>query len=241
MTQRLHLCFETLILTLSLLFAMADVSMADDAKPTRLAAAMVLDPDGPFVISPTDAVQPMAFGAEDAGRVARALQDARSEQPDAVLLVEVSGTITVDDVPLRVPSRTCLIFLPGGGVTAADDASAECLVEIVQDEFVSLSTRIGTVAFDGRGKVANGIRVWKSGTVHLDRITVTGCTKVGLDYTGRGGDRVGDSSLSRNDWRFADTLRAKWSGWVRGRVDHADDMRDVQRSRDAIIGQVGVD
>jgi hypothetical protein len=163
---------------------------------------MVLDPDGPFVISPTDAVQPMFFGAEDAGRVAKALQDARSEQPDAVLLVEVSGTITVDDVPLRVPSRTCLIFLPGGGVTAADDASAECLVEIVQGEFVSLSTRIGTVAFDGRGKVATGIRVWKSGKVHLDRIAVTGCTKVGLDYTGRGGDRFADSgSITRSRFR----------------------------------------
>ena len=202
MTQRLHWYFETLILTLSLLFAMADVSMADDAKPTGLAAAMVLDPDGPFVISPTDAVQPMFFGAEDAGRVAESLQDARSEQPDAVLLVEVSGTITVDDVPLRVPSRTCLIFLPGGGVTAADDASAECLVEIVQGEFVSLSTRIGTVAFDGRGKVATGIRVWKSGKVHLDRIAVTGCTKVGLDYTGRGGDRFADSgSITRSRFR----------------------------------------
>jgi hypothetical protein len=140
MTQRLRLCFETLIITLSLLLAMADVSMADDAKPTRLAAAMVLDPDAPFVISPTDAVQPMFFGAE--------------------------------------------------------------LVEIVQDEFVSLSTRIGTVAFDGRGKVATGIRVRKSGKVHLDRIAVTGCTKVGLDYTGRGGDRFADSgSITRSRFR----------------------------------------
>ncbi len=196
MRQRNH---AILLCALTILIA---VSMADAAKPSKPAGAMVQSPDGPFVISPTEAVRPMFFGAGNAGRVAKALEDARSEQPDAVLLVEVSGTITVDKVPLRVPSRTCLIFAPGGGVTAADDASAECLVEIVQDEFVSLSTQVGTVAMDGRGKVATGIRVWKSGKVHLDRIALTGCTKVGLDYTGRGGDRFADSgSITRSRFR----------------------------------------
>ena len=109
------------LLTLTLVVLLSGSSVADEAEPEsavirrRPAAVLVHSSDGPFVFSPTDSVRSMFFGAEDAGRAAKALQDARSKQPDAVLLVEVSGTITVDDVPLRVPSRTCLIFLPGGG------------------------------------------------------------------------------------------------------------------------------
>jgi len=143
----------------------------------------------------------MSFGSAPAGRVGQALTGARREELNAVLLATLSGTITVTDVPLRVPSRTCVVFAPGGAVTAGPDAGADCLVEIADVEFVSLSTQSGTVSLDGRGRVATGVRVRGCGKVHLDRLAVTGCAEVGLAYTGRGGDRFADSgSVTRSSF-----------------------------------------
>jgi len=143
----------------------------------------------------------MSFGSAPAGWIGQALTGARREEPNAVLLATLSGTITVTDVPLRIPSRTCVVFAPGGAVTAGSDAGADCLVEIADVEFVSLSPQSGTVSLDGRGRVATGVRVRGSGKVHLDRLAVTGCTEVGLAYTGRGGDRFADSgSVTRSSF-----------------------------------------
>jgi hypothetical protein len=63
------------------------------------------------------------------------------------------------------------------------------------------ATQSGTASLDGRGRVATGVRVQGCGKVHLDRLAVTGCTGVGLAYTGRGGDRFADSgSVTRSSF-----------------------------------------
>ena len=176
-------------------------STADDKNQKELPPAPVHSPAGPFVTSPTETVRPMSFGSVPAGRVGQALIEARREEPNAVLLATLSGTITVTNAPLRVPSRTCVIFAPGGAVVAGPHVGADCLVEIADAEFVSLSTQSGTVSLDGGGRVAIGVRVRGCGKVHLDRLAVTGCTEIGLAYTGRGGDRFADSgSVTRSSF-----------------------------------------
>jgi hypothetical protein len=177
------------------------LSTADGKNQKELPPAPVHSPAGPFVTSPTETVRPMSFGSVPAGRVAQALIEARREEPNAVLLATLSGTITVTNAPLRVPSRTCVIFAPGGAVVAGPHVGADCLVEIANAEFVSLSTQSGTVSLDGGGRVAIGVRVRGCGKVHLDRLAVTGCTEIGLAYTGRGGDRFADSgSVTRSSF-----------------------------------------
>jgi len=186
-------------LALLLLVTASSLSTAADTEQKELPPAPVQDPAGPFVISPNETVRRMSFRSAPAGRVGRTLGEARRKEPDAVLVATLSGTVTVTDVPLRVPSRTCVVFAPGGSVTAGPDAGADCLVDIADAEFVSLSTESGTALLDGRGRIATGVRVRGSGKVHLDRLAVTGCTRLGLAYTGRGGGRFADSgSVTRS-------------------------------------------
>ena len=193
---------KSICVTLLLLVTASHVSAADDKNQKELPPAPVHSPAGPFVISPTETVRLMSFRSASAGQVGQALTEARRKEPNAVLVATLSGTITVTDVPLRVPSRTCVVFAPGGTVTAGPDVGAGCLVEIADAEFVSLSTQSGAALLDGRGRVATGVRVRGCGKVHLDRLTVTGCTQVGLAYAGRGGDRFADcGSVTRSNFR----------------------------------------
>jgi len=192
---------KSICLTLLLLVAASSLSTADDKNQKELPPAPVHSPAGPFVISPTETVRRMSFRSAPAWRVGRALAEVRRKEPNTVLLVTLSGTITVTEVPLRVPSRTCVVFAAGGTVTAGADTSADCLVEIADAEFVSLSTQSGVALLDGRGRVAIGVRVRGCGKVHLDRLTVTGCTEVGLAYTGRGRNRFADcGSVTRSNF-----------------------------------------
>lgn len=144
-------------------------------------------PEGPFLTAPDETVHDLAFDGGGAGEAQALLDRARGEHPEAFVVMRFRGMVTVSDSPLRVGSRTALVFLPGSGMVAAEGATATALVEVVEADTVSVVGRgLDRAILDGAGRVPVGIEVRQSVRVHLDHLLVRNCLGDGIGYTGRG-------------------------------------------------------
>jgi len=165
-------------------------------------------PESPFITREGEEVHTIELASLPVANAQQALTAARKSQPDAVIVLKLSGELVVSDAPLKIGSRTCVMLGEGARFTASETARAEALLSVEAGEFVSLAgAGRDLAALDGAGRVAVGIKVAQSGKVHIDRVAVSRCRQAGIDYEGRGADRFSDAgSVTR--CRIADCAGA---------------------------------
>jgi len=150
-------------------------------------------PSGPFIVSADETVRFATVDSASTEEVAKLLASSRGKDPKTMVVLRISGTVTVRNTPLRINSRTCVVFGPKARLIASE-GSAGSLIEITDAELVSLSTEtFARAVLDGAGRTEIGVNVRSSGKVHLDNLQLVGCTKAGVQYTGRGDETYGDS------------------------------------------------
>ena len=184
----------------------AIVAMLSIGSSILANAQFFSEPDAPFLVSKEESVQivelPLAeptelgfiewlkgakmrqvVSAEDAQAV---IDKARAEKPDALLVLETRSPIEVGANPLRLGSKMFLVLSQNAGVVASPEITAKALIEIANAELVSISASDPELgAIDGGGKPVSGVSVSGGLRINLDRLSVTGCGVVGIDFKGR--------------------------------------------------------
>jgi len=144
------------------------------------ARAVYTPPPESFITDPSEQRVTLTITSGSIASVQGQIDRARSANPNAVIVVRLSGTYEVDDAPLSLPAKTCLVL--SGTIRAAAGASAGALVSIDGRSRVSISG--GTFAGGGAG--LSGIRVAGASGVNIDGVTVTHTGLPGISFTGPG-------------------------------------------------------
>ncbi len=111
------------------------------------------------------------------------LDNARAANPNAVIVLTLSGTYSVTTAPLRLPSHTCLVLSSGCVIQAASSSvTATSLIEVSSQ--INVSVAGGTL--DGVGAPLNAIHVITSDRVHIDMVVARNCAADGIALTGHG-------------------------------------------------------
>ena len=154
-------------------------------------------PESPFITAPGEEVAIVQMQSGGMAQVQNQLDVARNAKPEAVIVLKLSGTVTVTGKPLKLGSRTCVVFAEGARIVA--DTAVPALICIERAELISLSasdTFRGTL--DGNGRAEVGIKVTTSGKVNIDGLDIANCATAGIEYTGRGADVLSDAgSITR--------------------------------------------
>ena len=156
-------------------------------------------PRAPFIVEPGEKVKILTFESWSVDKVNSAMQSARKADAEVVLVVRLSGRITVRSNPLKPVSRCCIIFETGASLSASSRAKAPALVSISNSEYVSLTgAGLDRTVLSGRRAIRNGIVVSNSARINIDHLHIRNCTGSGIDYTGRGAEVFAEAgSVSR--------------------------------------------
>lgn len=153
--------------------------------PCQSAQSFFSSPEAPFITAPNESIQRIAISEGSVEAAQSAIDSARQKDSNSVLVLEVGGMLTVGLNPLSLPSKSCLRFSSGSGISAQSSSTAHSLISITNAENVSISS-VGTIraTVDGAGKVPVGISVGGSSRIDVDRLLVTHCSGTGIEITG---------------------------------------------------------
>jgi len=142
-------------------------------------------PDAPFITGPKEETHRVSLPAGTADAAQALINAARKEKPEAVLILEPTGNLTIGSTPLRLGSKMCLQLSPSAGLTAGANCSAPSLISVEKAEFVSISSRgPGPATLDGGSKAVTGIQITEGSRINLDQLNILRCAKTGIDYRG---------------------------------------------------------
>ena len=179
----------------------ATLAFATAVLTFRLASAepFFSPPDPGSGSGPEVEQKSLAIDGGAAADVQEQIDRARADSGKSILLVRLSGTVTVGDRPLRLASRTCLTFEQGGMITATPTATATSLLAVADAEFVAIgSAGSASGVIDGHGLAISGITIENSGRVNIDRLEIRDCGTTGVSYVGRSAEAVNEAgSLTR--------------------------------------------
>src|SRR6266849_671027 len=113
-------------------------------------------PAGSFITDPNEQQVVLNISSGSIADAQSALDGARSANPDAVIVLNLSGIYTVSDTPLTLSSKTALLLT--GTLEAAPGTTATTLISINGQSKVSISGGL----LDGAGADVNGIQVASS-------------------------------------------------------------------------------
>lgn len=166
-------------------------------------ASLFTPPDAPFILRHDEQVVAVPLAAGPVSAAQASLAAARAANPDAVLVARLNGSLEVEDAPLQLGSRTCLILGPDARITLSPHSTAlpqpATLVQIRDAENVAISSAGPDHGIlDGGGQAVDGITVYHCGRLHFDALTIRHC-QAALVYTGRNPEAVNDAcSLTRS-------------------------------------------
>lgn len=142
-------------------------------------------PDAPFISGPKEEIHRISLPAGTAEASQALIDAARKEKPEAILIIEPTGNLTIGSTPLRLGSKMCLQLSPSAGLTAGENCSAPSLISVEKAEFVSISSRgPGPATLDGGSKSVTGIQITEGSRINLDQLNILRCAKTGIDYRG---------------------------------------------------------
>jgi nitrous oxidase accessory protein NosD len=159
-------------------------------SPTRFVAlaqgpdtrGLYVPPAATFIHDPAEIPIALEFSLTSLARVQSALDRARAFDPDAPIVLTLTGRYTVTDAPLTLPSNTSLALY--GTIRADDEATASSLIAVLGQSEVAVAGGL----LEGRGHELAGIRVEGSAKVNIDAVTITNTGRDGIVLTGRGND-----------------------------------------------------
>ena len=144
------------------------------------ARALYVPPPETFITHPDERKVTLPIGSGTLAEVQAQIDAARYADPEAVLVIQLSGDYEVLDTPLGLPGKSCLVL--SGTLRAAAGATAPALVSIADQSRVSISG--GTL--DGAGLSLHGIQVTSSSKVNIDGVRVRNTGQAGIAFAGKG-------------------------------------------------------
>lgn len=151
-------------------------------------ALYVPPPNNAFITDPNEQQVVLNVSSGSISDAQATLDAARSSNPDAVIVLNLTGTYTVSDTPLTFPSKTALVLT--GTIQAAPGTTATTLIFINGQSKVSISGGL----LDGAGADVNGIQVASSGKVNIDLVTIRNTGREGILFSGLGNTVWGSGS-----------------------------------------------
>lgn len=155
---------------------------------------LYVPPAAAFIHDPSETPVALDFGLTSLAHVQRQLDAARAAHPDAPIVLTLTGTYTVVDTPLTLPSRTSLVLY--GTIRADDAATASSLIAIAGQREVAVAGGL----LDGHGVNLCGIRAENSGKINIDAVTITNTGQDGIVLTGQGNNAWNSgSAITRSE------------------------------------------
>ena len=198
---------------------------ADDTKPawllpqtraqaflkrseTNLFPDFYTAPSLPFVTHPREHIDRFEIGTMSANDAQIILDHHHAQNPAAVFLIRVTGTLRITDAPLSPHGRTCFVFEESSQLVATSNCTATSLLTIQDKGYISITGAIDPrkprrlpvdALFFGNQAVDVGILIQNSGKIHLDQVSIAGCREDGVRVIGRGVERYDEPvSLTRS-------------------------------------------
>ncbi len=140
---------------------------------------LYVPPVSSFIQDPAEAPIALDFGLMSLARAQRQLDDARAADPDSPIVLTLTGTYTVTDTPLMLPSKTSLVLY--GTIRAATDATAASLIAIIGQSEVAVAGGL----LEGQGVNLSGIYVENSAKINIDSVTITNTGQDGIVLGGQ--------------------------------------------------------
>ena len=129
------------------------------------------EPNAAFATHPKEVLKTVDLNTVSVEAAQSQIESCRLENPEAIWVFVLKGTLTVKTTPLSLGTKNFLEFAEGSSIVADSKATAECLIKIQQSEMIDLynkSKKGGTLK--GNGKVSAGIIISKSSRVNIDQI-----------------------------------------------------------------------
>ncbi len=147
------------------------------------AHALYTPPAGnPFITDPAETVTTLNVSSGSISDAQTQLNNARTANPNAVIVLNLTGTYTVTTQPLTLPSKTCLVLQSHAVIQASSATTASALIQVTSQSFVSVAG--GTL--NGNGKTLTGILVTTCDRVEIDDVSIQDCGQDGIRLTGHG-------------------------------------------------------
>ena len=129
------------------------------------------EPNALFATHPKEVIKRIDLNTVSVEAAQNQIESCRLENPEAIWLFILKGTLTVKDQPLNLGTKNFLEFAEGSSIVADEKATADCLLKIQQGESITLYSKSKKGGLlKGNGKVGHGILINKSSRVNLDQL-----------------------------------------------------------------------
>lgn len=164
----------------SAVLVFATALYAETQIPLRYFAPEFVEPTSTYIINhDSEIIKTVNDSSGSISNVQSQINSKRVSYPNAVIVVNLSGTYTVGSSPLVLPYMTCLVL--DGTIQADVSTTANCLIEINSRYKTSVSGGL----LDGAGEGVIGIKINNSKFIHIDNVNIKNCA-IGIDYYGKG-------------------------------------------------------
>ncbi len=150
--------------------------------PLRYFTSEFVEPSSTYITNhSSETIRTLNISSGTIASIQSQIDTERTGYPNAVILVNLSGTYTVGSLPLDLPQMTCLVL--DGTIGADGSTTADCLIQIDGTYKTSVSGGL----LDGAEEGVIGIKVNNSKFFHIDNVRIERCS-AGIDYYGKGTD-----------------------------------------------------
>lgn len=153
------------------------------------------EPCAPFITMADETVRELHIRQGSAERIQQQIDEARSADPEAILVIELDGRFSVGRAPLRIGSRMILRLAPGTELIA-DPEWAGPVIEIRDAELAGVhgpGAGSPPAVIDGNMRSPTVIHIINSAKVSLSYLDIRGAMDDAVIYQGRGRDRFGEA------------------------------------------------
>src|SRR5262249_13656525 len=162
----------------------ADPAGADGSPspsgPSR--QGLYVPPTSAFIGDPAEVAVRLDPGQVPLSQVQQQLDEARAANPDAPIVLTLTGVYLVTSAPLMLPSKTSLVLY--GTILAFPFASAPSMIAVSGQSEVAVSGG----HLEGLGAELAGIDVEGGAKINIDAVTVSNTGRDGIVLNGRGND-----------------------------------------------------
>ncbi|CAI8294024.1 MAG: Uncharacterised protein [Opitutia bacterium UBA7350] len=159
-----------------------------------VALALYTEPENPF-IAPNEVSVVLDISSGTITEVQQQIDAARAANPEAFLIINLSGTYVVNATPLVLSSKQ-ILYLDGTIEASSSAATANSLISVGPGQSLVAVMGYGTVSMlDGQNADMHGIEVLASSRLIVDDLIVRNTLRDGISVQGLG-NTVWDAQIS---------------------------------------------
>ncbi|MDB2506107.1 right-handed parallel beta-helix repeat-containing protein [Opitutales bacterium] len=156
--------------------------------------ALYYEPENPF-IAPNEVPVILNISSGTIASVQQAIDTARGANPDAFIIINLSGAYTVTSTPLVLRSKQ-ILYLDGSIIAGSSAATANALISVGSGQsFVAIMGFGPGSVLDGQNADMHGIEALASSRLIIDNLTVQHTLRDGVSLQGLG-NTVWDAQIS---------------------------------------------